>query len=53
MYGGERKLNLGGGGVGHKWLNQAEGGKIYKQEKKVAGNTLRGWSSVEVMKQTD
>ena len=50
MYGEERKLKLGGG---HEWLNRAEGGKIYKEETKVAGNTFRGWPRAEVMKQTD
>ena len=51
IYGGENKLKLGGGG--HERLNRAEGGKIYKEETKVAGNTFRGWPRVEVMKQTD
>jgi len=42
-----------GWGVGHECLNQAEGGKIYGKETKVAGNTLRGCPCVEIMKQID
>jgi hypothetical protein len=48
----KENLNCGEGG-GHEWLNLAEGGKIYKEETKVAGNTFRGWPRAEVTKQTD
>jgi hypothetical protein len=53
MYGGERKQFFFGGGGWHEWINRAEGGKIYKEETKVAGNTFRRWTLVEFMKQTD